>query len=282
MKLRHLFTLLGMLATQSALADIELRFGTYTADKPSTVVKQFRPILNGLEKEMSAQLKEPVSIKMVIASSYEAGVADLAAGRVDFSRFGPASYVTAKREQPGLRLLAMETNKGKKVFQGAIVVHKDATLSALAQLKGRRFAFGDNQSTIGRYLAQLALLENGVKARDLAAYEYLDRHDAVGAAVALGKFDAGALKEGTYKDLAEKGSPLRVLVTFPNVTKPWIASAGLDARLFDALRQAMFSVNDAEAFKVLKSDGADGFGPSEDSEYDRIRIAMDRNPEFFK
>ncbi|HIJ46131.1 MAG TPA: hypothetical protein HPP50_08270, partial [Rhodospirillaceae bacterium] len=36
-----------------ATADVALKFGIYTADKPSDVVKQFRPILDVLEKKAS-------------------------------------------------------------------------------------------------------------------------------------------------------------------------------------------------------------------------------------
>jgi hypothetical protein len=35
-----------------------------------------------------------------------------------------------------------------------IAVQKDSPLKTLAELKGKKFAFGDQNSTIGRYLAQ--------------------------------------------------------------------------------------------------------------------------------
>ena len=37
-------------------------------------------------------------------------------------------------------------------------------------LRGRTFAFGDRNSTIGRYLSQLHLMEHGIRAPDLAGY----------------------------------------------------------------------------------------------------------------
>ncbi len=268
-----------MLSAMPLAAEQNLIFGVYTADKPSVVVRQFRPALNELEKSMSAQLGEPVKIKMQVARSYEQGVAELVAGQVDFSRFGPASYVLAKRQNPQLRILAAEASKNKKIFYGLICVRQDSPIKSINELKGKRFAFGDEQSTIGRYLAQLYLMEHGIHATDLQSFEYLGRHDKVGAAVGVGSFDAGALKESTYKKLRSKGTPIRELARFENVTKPWIARAGLEPDLFDALQRGLLAMQDGAALKSLKKTG---FLAADDADYDRIRQSIEQNPAFFK
>lgn len=74
-----------------------------------------------------------------------------------------------------------------------------------SQLRGQTFAFGDERSTIGRYLSQLLLVQHGIRADELLSYEYLGRHDRVGTAVGAGQFDAGALKESTFRKLKKKG-----------------------------------------------------------------------------
>lgn len=267
---------------RDALADMTLAFGVYAADKPSTVVQQFRPLLDALEPELTRHLNQPVKISINVASHYEQGIEDLVSGKVIFSRLGPASYILSKRALPSLRLLTMESNKGTLSFNGVIAVSTDSAVRDIADLRGRSFAFGDDQSTIGRYLSQLLLLEQGIKASDLKNMVYLDRHDAVGEAVASGRFDAGALKEGTLKQLVGKGRPLRVLATFPNVTKPWAAHPSMPESVFQALRTSMLNLKDEEAFKRLASDGADGFAVGDDAEYARIQAAINRNAEFFQ
>jgi phosphonate transport system substrate-binding protein len=278
-----LHALAGMLVAavfvpRGAWADLSLNFGVYAADKPSAVVRQFRPVLSSIESSLSAQRGEPVKIRMQVAKSYEEGVQDLVQGRVDFSRFGPASYVEAKRRNPGLSIIAAEAKKGSKTFNGVICVRADSTVREVSDLKGSRFAFGNESSTIGRYLAQLFLVENGITVGDLAEYAYLERHDKVGAAVAAGSYDAGALKESSFRKLQAKGRNLRALASFPNVTKPWIARQDLDPDLLGQLRQALLDMSDPAAFKALKKDG---FLPAEDSDYDRIRQAIDDNGRFF-
>jgi len=265
--------------SNSAFADQQLVFGLYSSDKPTEMIKQFRPILNILEAKASSLLGESIKIRIKVSKSYEEGIAALVNGDVDFSRFGPASYITAKQSQPDLSILAMETSKGKKSFNGIIAVAADSPIRAVEELHGKTFAFGNESSTIGRYLSQLFLSERGVFSSSLEKYDYLDRHDRVGTAVAAGKYDAGALKESTFKSLNAKGHALKAIATFENVTKPWIGRAGLPERTAKALTGALLDVTDENALKALKKDG---FAVGTDADYERIRQSITRNDTFFK
>ncbi len=260
-----------------AQADIELVFGTYAADKPTETVRKYRPYLSYLADAMSARLGEQVTISMQIASNYNAGIDDLVAGRVDFARFGPASYVTAKSRNNGIDIIAMESKKGKKTFKGIIAVHLDSEITNLADLENGSFAFGDKLSTIGRFLAQSELLAAGITAENLQRHAYLGRHDRVGAAVGNGEFDAGALKSSTYKKLVAKNVPLRVLTSFDNVTKPWLARAGLDPEIFNAMQTVFLETTDVS---ILQTISKSGFLAGTDDDYSPIREAMIRSLEF--
>ena len=260
-----------------AFADINLTFGTYAAVKPTATARKFIPFLNYLAQEMTPILGEKVTIKIKIASQYETGISDLTKGHVDFSRFGPASYVKAKEQNAGIQIIAMETKNGAKTFNGIIAVHTESTITDLSDLKGRSFAFGDKLSTIGRYLSQAELLNAGISASDLKTYEYLGRHDKVGAAVGNKYFDAGALKENTFKKMQAKNTPIKVLFTFKNVTKPWIANASLPPRIYEALKTAMLQADDPD---VLKKISKSGFLGGTDQDFDIIRTAIKRSAEF--
>jgi len=246
--------------SQSALAEpLRLNFGVYSSNKPSAMVRVF--------------------IRMQIAKDYDQGISHLTTGKVDFSRFGPASYIEAKKMNEGIEILAMESKKGAKVFYGIIATKNDSDIQSVEDLRDRSFAFGDEGSTIGRFLSQLYLEQNGIRADDLSKYEYLGRHDRVGTAVGAGDFDAGALNESTYKKLIEAGEPLRELVKFPNVTKPWIARSGLDPVIFEALQLSLLEIRDEKALKGLK---IVGFLNGDDTDYAEIREAMDFNHKFFE
>ncbi len=265
--------------TFPARAAVDLKFGVYVSDKPTEMVRKFRPVLDALEASMSRDLGEPVRIRMRVAGDYETGIEDLVIGAVDFARFGPASYILAKARNPALRILAVESEKGTKVFYGIICVAEDSPIRTLEDLRGKSFAFGNQRSTIGRYLSQGLLVRHGITAKDLAFYDYLGRHDRVGTAVAHGRFDAGALKEGTFKKLVAKGAPIRAIASFPNVTKPWITRDGLAPKVFAALRAALLRMRDPAALKALKKDG---FLVGGDDDYAVIREAMGSNARFFE
>ena len=261
----------------AANAEITLVFGTYTADKPTATVKKFKPFLGYLATQLTQELNEKVTIKMNIAKTYEDGIQQLVDGSADFSRFGPASYVVAKEKNDGVQLIAMESNKGAKTFKGVIAVHETNTMKNLSQLKGQSFAFGDELSTIGRYLAQQNLLDAGISSSDLSSFEYLQRHDRVGAAVGNKQFVAGAMKSSTFTKMQKKLVPIRALFEFDNVTKPWIASADMPTKIVDAMRKVMLNAQDVSAVRVISKSG---FLQGDDSDYDIIRRAIKISADF--
>lgn len=267
-----------LLSASLSFSAITLNFGLYATDKPTVIVKKFRPILNHLESTLEEKLHEPVEIKTQITKSYEKGIEALAAGDVDFARFGPASYIEAKRRNNNISILAVESKNSSKRFKGIICVHKESELRSIQDLEGGSFAFGNELSTIGRYLSQLYLAENGIKASDLGSYAYLGRHDKVGHAVGLKQYDAGALKEGTFTKLVKQGVQIRSLAEFYNVTKPWLASSRLDSRILTALQESLLEIEDAMLLKSMK---ITGFTEGSDDDYAVIRKAILENDLFF-
>ena len=263
----------------SAEEPLRLNFGVYSSNKPSAMVKVFRPVLKELEVSMTEKLGKEVDIRMQIAKDYDQGISHLINGRVDFSRFGPASYIEANRMNEDINILAVENIKNSKVFYGIIAVAKDSPIKSISDLRGKSFAFGDEGSTIGRFLSQLYLEQSGIRAGDLSRYEYLGRHDKVGTAVGAGSFDAGALNEKTFKKLVDAGENIRELVRFPNVTKPWIARSNLDEDILAALRESLLSITNKKILATMK---IDGFLEGDDRDYSVIRQAMENNQAFFE
>jgi phosphonate transport system substrate-binding protein len=253
-----------------------LRCGVAQSEKATVMYRKMTPVLEALQDSTEKTLGRPVDIELKIFRTYEEGIEALAAGEIDFVRFGPASYVLTKRRQATVQLLAMEQENGEKRFKGVIAVRKQSSIQTLADLKGKRFAFGDVNSTIGRYLVQAELVKAGLHASDLASFKYLPRHDAVAHAVDIGDFDAGSLRIGAFEKANEKDT-LRVLWTFENVTSPWVAKSGLDPALCRALRDGLCSIKDPVALKELK---ISGFTPTSDDEYQLVRDGMKQADEF--
>jgi phosphonate transport system substrate-binding protein len=270
--------LAALLFPGAARADIALVFGAYASDKPSAMVEQLRPTLDLLELAMSERLGEPVTIKLRVARDYETGLAELTSGRVDFARLGAASYVAAKEEAPKLSILAAERYGESIFFNGVICVATDSPIHTLGELAGKSFAFGDEQSTLGRYIAQLTLARAGITAATLKDFKYLERHDRVGAAVASGQFEAGALEETMFDKMVASGARLRQIAAFPTVTKPWVGRVGLAPRIGAAISSSLLGIRDPVALAALRFDG---FATSDDSDYEVTRASIKENWRFF-
>lgn len=263
-------------AAQSKVKSTSLTFGVYTSDKATTMYRQFTPVIEFLQASMEERMKSPVEIELRIYKTYAEAFDAFVAGKVDFVRFGPASYVLAKEQNPGIDLLAIEGNEGTKRFSGMVVVRADSPVKKLSDLRGRKFAFGDPTSTIGRFLVQERLLDAGIRSADLSGFSYLGSHDKVFRAVEVGDFDAGALKETTFAKLNNK-KQLRVLDQFDNVTKPWIARAGLAPEVTSALRDALIGLKDADCLATL---GASGLMPTSDQDFAAVRVSMQKSRAF--
>jgi phosphonate transport system substrate-binding protein len=264
-------------AEDPAPKTLHLSFGVYQTDKATEMYKAFTPLLEALQDDLTKRLGRPVDLELKIFHTYDDGINALVAGNVDFVHFGPASYVTAKAREDGIRLLAMEFEGNReKRFKGVIVVGKQSPIRTIEDLKGKRFAFGDPNSTIGRYLVQAELVENHIHARDLADFKYLERHDQVAAAVEHGDFDAGSVKFSTFQKANERGT-LRALAVFWNVTKPLVARKGLDEAVFDAIRQSLITLEDPSVLKAMK---VAGFMEASDDDYQMVRDGMKKSEEF--
>ena len=256
---------------------VPLTFGVYQSDKATKMYKKFLPAIEAIQDDLEKNLGRPVDIELKIFKTYDEGLDALVKGKVDFVRFGPAPYILARERNPDLQLLAMELKKGKKRFSGMIVVKADSHLKTLDDIKGERFAFGDENSTIGRYLAQAMLVDAGIRANDLAEFDYLGRHDKVARAVQVGDFAAGSIKSGTFNDANKKRATLRTIARFDNVTKPWVACASMDKKVAAALQKTLIELKDKDALKALK---VSGFSKASDKDYDLVRKGMKSAKDF--
>lgn len=241
-------------AQSRAQEPLKLTFGVYTSDRAAVMFSKFAPVLKSLSTDIGQRTQRPTTVRLRIFRTYAGARRALVRGSIDLARFGAASYCLAVKDEPDLELLAMEAKKGGRSFKGYIVVQTDSAVRSLADLRGKSFAFGSEFSTVGRYLSQQRLMSEGLRDKDFRRTAYLGRHDRVFRAVQAGEFIAGALKSGTFKKLNTKGQ-LRVLDSFDVPTKPWVARAGLQPAVREALRESLLGMTSPHALKALKASG---------------------------
>jgi len=227
-----------------------------------------------LARHLEGQLGHAVTI--AVGNDYEEHIRVVGRDAVDLAFVGPSSYVHVVDRYGAKPLLARVEKAHRPVLEGVIFVRQDSALHSLDQLRGRRFAFGDPDSTTGSVLARYALQKSGVTLDLLGSYRHVSSSYDVVMGVLAGDFDAGAINRDLFDAQAAKG--LRVLAPLPAVSEGvFVARSDLPAEQVARLRMALLQVADApDGPAILHAISAEmtGLGPVKDSDFDGLRTIM--------
>lgn len=257
----------GFVDPKTSNADDSLIFGVYPFQPASKLHKIFFPLTNYLSKEIG------VPIRIHIARDYQAHIDNVGGNKVDISYMGPAPYVKMVNTYGPKPLLARLEINGQGTFQGAIIVRDDSPLQSLADLKNKRFAFGDPDSTMSHLVPRFSLWQAGVDAKDLSSFSHVSNHSNVALGVLTKQFDAGAVKESVYKKYQNRG--LRVLAMTPPIpVHLFVASSALTPELVNKLCVAMYRLNEIpegkDIMQMIKPT-VTGLAPVTNNEYEPLR-----------
>lgn len=243
-----------------------LTIGAVAMDAPIEMIKRITPLADYLSKETG------YTVRFRPAPNLATAVKDLGENTVQIAYLTPMAYIAAHEQYRAMPLVAPLT-RGQSTFHLLVVVQRDSPYRKLADLAGKRFAFGDPKA----YLQPAVLLDAGVRKEDFSEVAYLKHYDNIAKAVLLGDFDAGIMKDTVYEKFAAQG--LRVVHTSPPLASYVFAvNARLDATTQQKLKQAFLKLNKAPAAQrgVLQAldQGYDGFQVVNDAHYDRERALI--------
>jgi phosphonate transport system substrate-binding protein len=226
------------------------------------------PVLESLERSVAKR------IDLHIYCRYPNAQNALVVGDVDIMRVGPATYIEAKRRNPGISLLLAQNGR----VRGCIFVNGQSGIHSLADLKGKSIAFVEDSSTTGNYLPKVKLLQAGLTARDLrgGGTNFLGSHDKVARAVAANRFDAGAANASVVEPFLQKsGGTLRVLLELKEdyMGLPWVASQNVAPEVAATIRAGLQSIRDKATLQGL-GNNTSGFTQARDEDFDTLREQM--------
>lgn len=197
-------------------------------------------------------------------------------GAVDVAFMGPASYVALTRRFGARPLLGKLEVGGEPWLHGAIVVRKDSPLRSLPDLRGKRFAFGDPNSTMSHLVPRAVLGRAGVGVASLSGHEFVRSHDNVALGVLAGHFDAGAVKDETARRYESRG--LRRLADLPPIAEHvFVARPDLPPQVVDGLRAALLELRATRAgLAILQRirPEATGVIAADDRDYAQLRTLL--------
>ena len=134
--------LLIAVLTQPVHAQDQLVLGIHPYKTSEKLIKAYSPLAQYLTRKVGI----PVVLK--ISADYQTHIDAVGRDQLDIAYVGPSSYVKLYDRYGEKPLLARQAVHGKPTFQGKIVVTGNSPITKLAQLKGKRFAFGDPNSTM--------------------------------------------------------------------------------------------------------------------------------------
>jgi phosphonate transport system substrate-binding protein len=261
-----------LVAIPAPAQDAPFVLGVHPYLDEKEILRRFAPLANELARELGHQ------VQVEVGMNYEDHIRAIGQDRLDIAYLGPASYVQVTRRYGPKPILARLEANGRPSFHGYVVVRDDSPLERLADLKGARFAFGDEESTMGTLVPRFMLLEAGIDLRDLAEYRHLVGHKNVALAVLAGDADAGALKAEVFETYRVQG--LRALAEGPAISEHlFVTRSDLDPALVERLRARLLGLREAglaERVLIPIKAGITALVPAEDADYDNLRRIVER------
>jgi phosphonate transport system substrate-binding protein len=212
------------------------------------------------------------SVSLVIPTNYNATVEGLGNGSLDFAYLGGLTYVKAHSSYGVIPLVQRDIDQQ---FHSLLITQSSSGIHSMSDLKGKRFAFGDINSTSGHLMPYRAMMQAGIDPDKDFSFRYTGSHAATVQAVAGGAADAGAADETVYKSLIADGkvdgSKLRVFYTTPAfVDYVWVARKDVDAAMQRQFADAFLKLMAGRDDQILTILRGQRFVRANDAEYKDI------------
>ena len=227
-----------------------------------------------------------------VLTSYAAVTEGMTSNNVDIGWVGPLDYVIAHQIN-GAEAVTKSVRSGLPSYKAFIIVNVKANINSIADLKGKKFAFGDPLSTSSNLWPRYIMKKNGLNPDSDVTGVNISNQTQISVNVCQGTVDAGAIYDDARKNAgAETSCPgimtkTKVLATTdpPIPGDPQMIRHNLNSAQKKKLKDAMIAMGTdptiQPALKALYT--IDSLVPAQDSDYDPIRdIVRQVKPELLK
>lgn len=257
----------------AAQAEEVLRVSAIPDEAPTELQRKFAPLGAYLEAETG------MKVIFVPVTDYAAVVEALATRKIDLAWLGGFTFVQAKIRTHGTAIPLVQREEDARFTSRFITA--DPQIKALADLKGKSFAFGSPSSTSGSLMPRFYLQQAGLNPEnDFKNVAFSGAHDATVAFVASGKVEAGVLNASVWDKLVEQKkvdtSKVRVFATTPPYFDyNWTVRGDLDPALVQKLKDAFLQLDPAnpQHKPILALQRASRFIPTRAENYEGIEKA---------
>lgn len=218
--------------------------------------KDFQPIFDAISQHTG------LKFDIKVGQSYNSVVEAMCNGAADIAWFGPASYLQA-HNRGCADLLALAVKNGESVYYSGIFARKSANVNSIADIKGKRVALGDVNSTSSFNVPVAMMLANGINpAQDAAAINMAGSHANVLKALSEGLVDVGGASFDSFeKAVNQKAidpSKIKVVVKSDPIPQPPLA---MHPELSTELKKKLkFSFSNIHNMPGITKDQIRGYG----------------------
>ena len=208
----------------------------------SGTLADYRPVFDAVARGTGLRFD------LKVAQSYGGVVEAMCNDAADIAFVGPVTYLQAQRRGCA-EMLAVAVKSGRSVYYAGLFVRPESAVRTIGDLKGKRVAFGDINSTSAFVFPVAMFLDAGIDpARDLSAVRMTGTHANSLAALVNGEVDAAALSFDSYDKAVRADVPgarnLRVVArSGPIPYPPLIASTRLPPAVRARLRAAFENIS---------------------------------------
>jgi phosphonate transport system substrate-binding protein len=257
----------------------EITLGVITSENEADRVQRYKPVIEYLEKELK------VKVNWRSATDYAGIIEGMKAKKIELAYYGPASYskawiVTNGQVKPIVGELDLDGNFG---YHSVLIVKSDSPYKSIEDVKGKKLAFADPNSTSGHQAPRYFLTEAGYNPdKYFGSTAFSGSHENSVIALLNGTFDVAATwwrseersnpQRMEDKGMIEKGQ-WRVIWTSPKLpSSPWAVPTWLPEDMQKDLGDALFYMKDkdANAWQSLTDGQASGYKRVTHKDYEAI------------
>jgi phosphonate transport system substrate-binding protein len=211
-----------------------------------------------------------LSFDIKVGQSYAAVVEAMCNRTADIAFVGPVTYIQAN-QRGCAELLAVAVEKGQSVYYAGLFTKANSPIRRIADLKGKRVAFGDVNSTSSFVFPMTMIMEAGLNpVRDLSEIRLTGSHANSLAALIENQVDVAALSFDSFDKAVAQGAvdPAAIRVVSRSIPIPYpplILSTKLRPTLKKTLRDSFGRVDKAPG---VTPDMIRGYGGGKVDRYD--------------
>jgi phosphonate transport system substrate-binding protein len=222
--------------------------------------------------------KSGIKLKLIVLTQYGNVIDNFVSAGLDGAFFGSFTYTMAHARLGVEAMARPECRSGSSTYHGVILVRKDSDIENVSQMRGKRFAFVDQETTAGYLFPISYFRENGIEdyQKLLGEFYFTGTHEDAIHDVLNGKADAAAAKNTIFERLAAKNprfnEELLILARSRAVPQNCLAlRSDLSESIKSRLKSTLLSMHeDHEGNEILKKYGAGRFIETRDLDYQAV------------